>query len=457
MAEQATECRMLSTTSCLGYGFPEASFKLALERKPHIIGVDGGSTDPGPHFLGSGEVLNSLQSMRRDLRLMLMGAIANGVPMVIGSVGGSGAEPQLQATAQLAREIAREEGLSFRMAMIHSDQPTSTVQSWHDAGRISPLRSVPALTTRDISQSSRIVGMMGSEPFQRALEGGAQVILAGRASDAASWAGCAMHHGMPAAPSWYAGKMLECGTATALPKGHDCLIATVRSDHVEVEPANPARRCTPFSVAIHALHENASPTIHLEPGGILDATDCSFTALTERSVKVAGMRWSTRPYDVKLEGAALVGYRAITICGTRDPVLISQIDSYMHSVREDIYGRTTAFGVPPDQYQLVFHIYGKDGVMGAGEPVKQTLSHELGIVVEVVAATAETASAVLSVARVVVPKVDFIGRLCKSGNMAFPFSPSDIPVGPTYRFSLFHVVKVDDPYSLFPIEYEEVR
>ncbi len=106
---------------------------------------------------------------------------------------------------------------------------------------------------------------------------------------------------------------------------------------------------------------------------------------------------------------------------------------------------------------MVFHVYGKNGVMGAGEPVLVTTSHELGIVVEIVAATQELANSVLSIARVVIPKVDFIGRLCKSGNMAFPFSPSDIPVGPTYRFTAFHVVRTDDPYAMFPIDYEEVH
>jgi hypothetical protein len=136
--------------------------------------------------------------------------------------------------------------------------------------------------------------------------------------------------------------------------------------------------------------------------------------------------------------------------------LISQIDSYLQTVREDVAMRATGFGVSPEKYQLVFHVYGKDGVMGAAEPVKQISSHELGIVVEVLSETEEDARAVLSIARVVIPKVDFVGRLCKSGNMAFPFSPSDISVGLTFKFSVFHVVKPDSPYSMFPITYEQV-
>ncbi|MBI3044439.1 MAG: acyclic terpene utilization AtuA family protein [Betaproteobacteria bacterium] len=448
---------MLSVSSILGYGFPDASLTAGLEHDPHFIGVDGGSTDPGAYYLGSGESLNSRKAMKRDLRLMLLGAVPRRIPVVIGTCGGAGGEPHLQEVAALAREVAREEGLKFRMALIHAEQNRDQVNSWLREGRISALRNVPELAEATVARAARIVGMMGAEPFMRALEGGADVVLAARASDAASWAACAMHRGLPAAPAWYAGKMLECGTASATPKGHDCLLTTVHRGYIDLEPTNPARRCTPLSVATHALHENASPTLHEEPGGLLDATDCGFTAISDRAVRVNGMRWRTRPYDIKLEGAEFVGFRAITICGTRDPILISQIDSYLQSVRDDVAARAAAFGVSPEKYHLVFHVYGKDGVMGAAEPVRQFSSHELGIVVEVVSPGEEDAKAVLAIARVVVPKVDFPGRLCKSGNMAFPFSPSDIPVGPTYKFSVFHVVRTDDPYGMFPVEYEEVR
>ena len=32
----------------LGYGFPSSSLEAALARKPDVIAVDAGSTDPGP-------------------------------------------------------------------------------------------------------------------------------------------------------------------------------------------------------------------------------------------------------------------------------------------------------------------------------------------------------------------------------------------------------------------------
>ena len=119
------EFRMVSTSGLLGYGFPEASLKACLARDPHMIGVDGGSTDPGPYYLGSGKPLNSRMAMKRDIRLMLMGAVSHRIPLVIGSCGGAGGAPHLALTVDIVREIAREEGLHFKLAVIEAEQPSS--------------------------------------------------------------------------------------------------------------------------------------------------------------------------------------------------------------------------------------------------------------------------------------------------------------------------------------------
>ena len=354
------------------------------------------------------------------------------------------------------REIAREDALHFRLAIIHSEQDKDWVRQQLRAGRVKALRNVKPLNDATIDRATRIVGMMGAEPFQRALEEGAEVVLAGRSSDPAPWAGCATRADMPPAPAWYAGKMLECGATAALPKGHDCLLTTVDRLGVVLEAMNPIRLCTPFSVANHSLHENATPCFHIEPGGLLDTSACRFEAVNERAVRVSGMTWTPQPYTVKLEGAELAGYRAITICGTRDPMLVGMIDEFLLSVRENVRVKAEAFGVMPDQYELVIRTYGVNGVMAGWEPVQHTRSHELGFVVEVIAPAQETANAVLAIARVQMLHVDFPGRLCKEGNMAFPYSPSDIETAPAYRFSVFHTVAIDDPCAPFPIEHESI-
>jgi hypothetical protein len=450
------EVRMLSASGILGYGYPEASLKAGLERKPHMIGVDGGSSDPGPHYLGSGKSFTSSLAIRRDMRLLLNGAIANRIPMMIGTCGGAGGEPHLQRCVEIVREIAREDRLSFKLAVIHSEQDKRYIKSRLAAGKIKPHGPAAALDEATIDRAERIVGMMGPEPYMRALDAGAQVILAGRSTDPAPWAALAMHHGIEPGASWYSGKMLECACNAALPKGHDCLFVTVRDDSVECEPTNPERRCTPLSVAVQALHENASPVIHHEPGGQLDTTDCQIKAVSDRATRVTGIRWTPQPYTIKLEGAEKVGYSAITLAGTRDPGLIASLDSFVDSVRASLAVKVATFDVRPEDYRLVFRLYGKDGVMGDWEPQRSSVSHEIGIVAEVVAQSQEIANAVLAMARSSLLHTDFAGRMCKEGNMAFPFSPSDIERGAIYQFSLRHLLEPDDPYEMFPIEYETI-
>jgi hypothetical protein len=94
--------------------------------------------------------------------------------------------------------------------------------------------------------------------------------------------------------------------------------------------------------------------------------------------------------------------------------------------------------------------------MGSWEPKHDSVPTEVAIIAEVVADTQEIANAALALARVTLLHSDFPGRMCREGNMAFPFSPSDIERGPIYEFMLQHVLETDDPLRMFPIHYEQV-
>src|SRR5690349_23957561 len=168
------EIRLLSTSAILGYGFPEASLEAGLARNPHVIGVDGGSVDPGPHYLGIGKPFCSPLAIRRDLRLMLRAAVKQGIPLVVGTSGGAGGEPHLQLVAGMAREIAREEGLRFKMALIHAEQDKAEIKRRIAAGRVHGLAHQAPLDDATVDRATRIVGMMGPEPFIEALDNGAQ-------------------------------------------------------------------------------------------------------------------------------------------------------------------------------------------------------------------------------------------------------------------------------------------
>ena len=102
------EFRVLSTTAILGYGFPVSSFEEGMKRKPHLIAVDAGSSDPGPYYLGAGQSFTDRGAVKRDLTIMLTAAMEHQIPVVIGTAGGSGADSHLDWCEEIILEIAKE-------------------------------------------------------------------------------------------------------------------------------------------------------------------------------------------------------------------------------------------------------------------------------------------------------------------------------------------------------------
>ena len=180
--------RALATTGFLGTGFLEESLNRAMEARPDFIGCDAGSTDPGPYYLGSGETQASRAATKRDLRLMLLEGQRAGVPVIVGSAGTAGGDPHLSFTRSIVEEIANEEGLSFRLAVIHAELDRSYLKEKLRAGRVRPLQPAPVFDEEAVDRAARIVAQMGAEPFMAALDAGAEVILAGRSSDTSIYA-----------------------------------------------------------------------------------------------------------------------------------------------------------------------------------------------------------------------------------------------------------------------------
>ncbi|MGQ0751526.1 MAG: acyclic terpene utilization AtuA family protein [Betaproteobacteria bacterium] len=453
------EIRILSPTGVCGSGFLETSFESALRLQPHFIGCDAGSTDPGPEFLGSGRTAFPPDAIARDLRLMLLGARRLGIPLLIGSAGTGGNDIQLNLVHELVLKIAREESLSFRLAVIHAEQDKAYLGKRLREGRITPLQPAPHFDEATIERSEHIVGMMGAEPFQRALEAGAEVIVAGRASDTAIFAALPILRGFPEGIAWHAAKILECGAAAVVNRRTpDCMFAWVRKDHFVVEAPDPSLRCTPQSIASHSLYENADPFRLVECSGTLDLTGSRYEALSERAVKVSGSAFiPAARYTVKLEGAEKAGYQSILIGSIRDPYIIRQIDDWTARLHERIHHRVRmVYGdrLAPDDYLLHIRVYGKDGTMGPLEPVKEIRAHELCLVFEATAATQEIASTIAGIIRhqaLHLPIPEWSGLITA---VACPYNPIDR--GPVYRFNVNHVVEPDEPWEMFPMDLFEV-
>jgi len=450
--------RALATTGLLGYGYTEEAFHRAVSLGLDFIAADAGSMDPGPHYLGAGIPFVTRTAIKRDLSFMLDAAIEQNIPLLLGSAGGGGSAPQVAIVRQVIEELAAEKGHHFKMAVIHADQDNETLKEANRAGRIQPLGPIDDLTDESIDETHRVVAMMGVEPFQKALNDGAQVVVAGRATDASIYSAIPLMRGYDPGLVWHMAKIIECAGQVVSPRtGSDSVVGTLNEDHFLVEPGHPDKRCTRMKIAAHTLYENPSPYYLEEPDGTLVTIDSSYEQVSDRVVKVSGSRFEpSKRYTVKLEGVRAGGFRTVFFAGVRDPILISVIDEFVATCHKHVANEAKGLGISPDSYRLNIKVYGQNATMGPREPMKHATPHEIALLADVTADNEDLSRAVMAKARFALLHTDFPGRKCISGNLAIPFSPSDIAVGPTYEFNIWHVMEINDPLKPFPIEMVEV-
>ena len=263
----------------------------------------------------------SRPAIKRDIRLGLLAARSAGVPLLIGSAGTAGSDATLAWTVDVVREIAREEDLHFKLAAIHSEQDKGYLKRRLAEGRIKPLRPAPHLDEAVIERSAHIVGMMGAEPFIRALEQGADVVIAGRSSDTSIFAAVPTMREADPVLAWHAAKILECGAASVAQRRYpDCMFARIR--------AGPFRgRAAESGVRLHAVERGGPHALRDgQPVPPLRAVghgrrDRQHLRGRHRALG-AGPRHPVRAastYTIKLEGAELVGTSrsSSAACATR--------------------------------------------------------------------------------------------------------------------------------------------
>ncbi len=451
------EMRILSPTAILGYGFPESSFIEGMKKNPHVIAVDGGSTDPGPHYLGVGKSFTDRNAVKRDMEFMIASAIKNNIPVIVGTCGGAGGDVHLNWNVDIVKEIALEKNLSFKMAVISSEVSKETVIEKLENGKIVTMLAGKDLEKQDVLDSVRIVSQIGHEPLIEALNQGAQIILAGRTYDPAVFSALAIKEGFDAGLATHLGKILECAAIASTPgSGSDCMMGYLREDSFSIEPLAKERKCTTMSVAAHTLYEKTDPYHLPGPGGGLDLTKTTFKQVTDSKVEVAGSKFvPTDKYFLKLEGAKRVGYRTISIGASKDPIFISQIDNIIAVIKKRIKENFNT--IKEEDYFLDFKVYGKNGIMSMFENLPSEIPNEVSIVFEAVAKTQKLANTICSFARSSMLHYGYDGRKSTAGNLAFPFSPSDVEAGEVFNFSVYHLMEVDNPCAHANTKYFEVN
>ncbi|CAK7216610.1 hypothetical protein SCUCBS95973_002865 [Sporothrix curviconia] len=455
---------ILTPNAMLGYGYRADHFWHGIEHyRPAAIIVDSGSTDAGPYKLGMNKMTCSREAYLRDLGPMLEACFHFGVKVLIGSAGGDGSNAHVAEMLSFVEEIARDKGYSFKVATITNDLSRALIHQRLAGGHCSPCGPVADLTAGDVDDAVTIVAQMGAEPFQAALRGDPDIVLGGRAYDPAAFAAFCLNRGVAPGVAWHMGKIMECGGICAVPKGRS-MVARMQRDAFELTPLSPLEKCTPVSVAAHTLYEKTRPDRLPGPGGVLHLDTASYEQCADgRTVRVAGARFVPTPvYQVKLEGVARLGHRTIFIGGVRDPILIAQIDAFLEAVRTYIQKLFPALD-QSDNCRLIYHVYGRNGVMGPLEPTAHdadaALPHELGILGEVVAPTQALSYAIANNVRTSLLHFPYEGQLATTGNFASPLSPQEQDAGAVFRFSVYHLVDLQpgEETSLFPVTVHHLQ
>lgn len=429
------------------------SFEIGVAAGPDYIAADSGSDDVGPVPLGSDTSTSPEAWQRHDLEHMLLASRRLGVPMIIGSAGDAGTNSRVDLYVNIIRELAQKHGLKrFRIGYFYSEVPKSLLREKLGAGEtIRGLDGFADLTLSELDGTDRIVAMAGVHPYLELLAQGADVIIGGRSSDAAVFAAPALHHGFAADHAYYLGKVLECASFCAEPYGgKETVLGEISRDAVRVTAMHPEQRCTVASVAGHAMYERSNPFEEFVAGGRLDMSQCHYEQVDPRTTRITGSRFEPdEVIRVKLEGSGKVGERYVGLCGIRDPYTIANVDRVIAWARDQVRARFGETG-----YELHYNVYGRDGVMGELEPLRDRPGHELCVMVQGVAPTREMAEEVAMIGL----RQMFYARLPDvkgtAGSVSFPLDEV-LHASPAYRWTLNHTVEVHDPLALFPTHLVE--
>jgi hypothetical protein len=281
----------------------------------------------------------------------------------------------------MVRDIAREDGLYFRLASIRADMPRLLVREPVRTGRVTPIDGMAPLSEADIGETSHLVGQMGTKAFYRALLAEADVVIASRACDTAVFAAVPALLGCTGPPcTWPRSSNAPRSAgfqAAASPSRKACCSSGPRAMKRSTTgaPGSPARSGSP-------------PPAHGQAGRLSPGR--------------------------RARGPAVRLLR---------PAVIARIRNILAEVTEVVRG--LACRDDSEDYRLIFRVYGIDGVYPWPAP-PNPMPREIFILGECVTPSAERAGAVVRTTKQYVLQHGFPGRLSTAGNVAFPFAPPEL-------------------------------
>ena len=444
--------KVLVPAGALGIPYDRAALARGIDANPDLIAIDGGSTDSGPHYLGTGTSKYSRSATKADWAELMAARATAGVPLLIGTAGTCGADSAVDWMLEITLEIARERGERLKIATLKSGQDKQGLCDALANGNVTPLDGAPIMDAGIIRQTTNIVALAGIEQIQAALDTGADIIIAGRATDTAVIAALPVARGCHPGGAWHGAKIAECGAlATTNPNSGVILMSFDKTGFV-IEPMAEDAAATPYTVSAHMLYENADPFILHEPGGYLDVSEARYTALDERTVRVEGSRWvNTTPYTVKLEGARRVGYQTVSMVMVRDGHYRIHIEDWVAALKASFARKAAARQL--DDVMLEIRIIGHSATLGGLENAAGD-GGEVGVMAIF---TSPSQSRSTEAAKLLNPDLLHLPLTPHEPmpTFAFPFSPPEMERGELYEFCLHHVLSLDEPMSAFRLDVQE--
>ena len=157
--------KIVALNGLLGYGYSKEALDIAFSEKVDYLGVDAGSTDPGPYYLGSGKSFTDRGAVKRDLELALPKALEHKAPFIIGTAGGAGSKEHVVWLKEILLEIAKEQNLHFTLGTVLSDVATEYVLEKLENEKLIDMSSEFPADRNNIMESTRIVSQIGIAPI----------------------------------------------------------------------------------------------------------------------------------------------------------------------------------------------------------------------------------------------------------------------------------------------------
>ena len=448
--------KVLVPSGVLGLGFDKRALNTGVKNKPDIIAIDGGSTDSGPFSLGSGTSKYSRAAVKAEWKSLMKVREKAKVPLIIGSCGTCGTDSMVDWMEEITIELAKELNQSLKIAKLYCEQQKDYIKINYKNNRISSLNPAPSLNINLIDEMTHIVALAGAEQIHECFKTEADIILAGRTTDTAIISALPLKKGADPGASWHGAKIAECGALCSSNPTSGVVLVEFDEFGFNVEAMSNNAFCTPDTVAAHMLYENADPFILLEPGGYMDVSNASYKAINNRKVRVEGAIWHpSKNYNVKLEGARIVGYQTSLLVLLRDSYYVKNVIEWTEKLSKFLKKEIKLrMNLDVSDYILDFRHIGMNSTLGElekniGNPV------EVGVLC-IVTSTNNNIST--EIAKLINP---FLLHFPLTVNeelptFAFPYSPLHSDRGSVYEFSLNHLLALNNPMDAFKIKVSEV-